>query len=122
MCRIGREDNCKITGCQWHKVFGHYCTEVGKCENDVKQFGDRYKTLMPKAEVKLRPTEDSRPFYTRKKKLITYKRTCADTVHSVKKETPENKPVKELDLTKIKTAVQDDWIKKIKVIKDDKKF
>jgi len=24
-CRIGQKDRCKDTGCEWKKVFNHYC-------------------------------------------------------------------------------------------------
>lgn len=99
ICRIGQQDRCDKTGCEWRKCFGNSCSVVEK------------------PEIKFVPAEDTKPFYTRRRKKgrVVKDEKKYTEIKKVVEPTLTTKP-KELDFTKIKTASQDDWLKKIKTI------
>jgi len=99
ICRIGQQDRCDKTGCEWRKCFGNSCSVVDK------------------PEIKFVPAEDIEPFYNRRRKKgrVVKDEKKYTEIKKVVEPTLTTKP-KELDFTKIKTASQDDWLKKIKTI------
>jgi hypothetical protein len=116
VCSIGRADECGVTGCKWKLVFGQYCWD--------RRIEQREKTVVEyKPPVRFVPAEDTKPFYSKRKKKKKLKKGFYKLVKDEKKYTevdlfaPPPVPLKieEKDLSKkIKTAPQEDWIKKIK--------
>lgn len=120
ICRIGQWDRCNGTGCEWKKVF-----KKDEC---------RHQVVLPKFV----PPQDTKPFYSPRRKCkevnYTFKRK-GRVVKEEKKYTEinplrnnpvpvkaENKTVnKEIDFSKIGIAPQDDWINKIKIMKNENK-
>jgi hypothetical protein len=103
ICRIGQQDRCDKTGCEWRKCFGNSCSVVEK------------------PEIKFVPAEDTKPFYTRRRKkgrVVKDEKKYTEIKKVVEpKPTLTTKPkIKELDFSKITIASQDDWLKKIKTI------
>lgn len=96
MCRIGQQNRCKVTGCEFLKVLGTHCIGQPISDPDMKYFYGKevLKPAQVKKESKIKKT-------TIKKRILPEK--------SFKKE--------KSFIDKIGTAKQDDWIKKIKVIK-----
>jgi hypothetical protein len=103
-CRIGQKERCSATKCEWKKTFGNYCWLRPP---ETKEEALNSLLGLPK---------DANPFPIKKAKK-------KGRVVSNPKKYKEIKPViekikKEINFgEKITTASQDDWIKKIKVLK-----
>jgi len=108
MCSIGQTERCEATGCEWKKVFNQYCWERS---SPVKEVNVKAKIWSPKFV----PAEDTKPFYVKRKKGRVVKEEKKYT--EIKIFNIPKKEEIEIDFTKIKTAGQDDWIKKIKTLK-----
>ena len=106
MCSIGQTERCEATGCEWKKVFNQYCWE----RSPVKAVKVEPKIWSPKFV----PAEDTKPFYVKRRKkgrvVKEEKKYTEIKIFDVPKK-------EEINFTKIKTAGQDDWIKKIKTLK-----
>jgi hypothetical protein len=96
-CRVGLQTRCGATGCEWKKVFGNTCAEV-----KLSEF---------MSTVKLPSTTTTKP----KPKKIG--RVVKENVVGVKYKEVIRAEVKKSDhffAQNIKTADQEDWLKKIK--------
>ena len=47
ICRIGQPDRCGSTGCEWKKVFGYFCSNTVRVDNEVEKYKNKeaIKTL-----------------------------------------------------------------------------
>jgi hypothetical protein len=96
-CSIGQIERCRTTGCEWKKAFHEHCS-----------------TRKP-VEIKFVPAEDTKPFFSNRKKSKKKGRVVKDEVKYIE---INAKPVKKEPVRQqktIKVASTDDWIKKIKV-------
>lgn len=88
-------------------------------ENFIRKITEPSKNnYTKKTKMKYVPAEDTKPFYTRRRKKG---RVVKEEIKYTEIKPLINNPVvvkkeKEIDFTKIKTESQDDWIKKIKTI------
>jgi hypothetical protein len=100
-CAIGQKERCQATGCEWKKAFNQYCW-LRKPEIKIEV----------KPELKFVPAYDTKPFFSRKKRKgrVVKEETKYTEINTHKK-------ISEIKFeNKFKTASQDDWLKKIKVI------
>lgn len=105
MCKIGQDNRCTTTGCEWLKVFGIHCIDQPINNIDVKNFYKKNNEIKPIYV----PSYDTSSFVRRKKsKPIEIKNILIE--ENKKLNLQEVKPE-----NKFKLASQDDWIKKIKV-------
>ena len=121
MCSIGQTERCEATGCEWKKVFGIYCWQRSP---EVKA---EVKVVTPAIwSPKFVPAESTNPFYVKRRKKG---RVVKEEKKYTEVKTPEQKentvPLKTKDNffnEIIKVAEQDDWIKKIRVLKNENKI
>ena len=107
-CRIGQKCRCSSTGCEWKKVFNHFC----------------WLRTNNKVVSSYVPAEDVKPFFAKKKKKKKGK-VIKEELKYTEINPLRNNPIpvvsqtgkKDIDFSnKITTASQDDWLKKIKTI------
>lgn len=93
MCRIGQNDRCKQTGCEFSKIFTAHC------------YGEKIKSIKIPSYQEYLNKKYGVIEKTRKTKVVVFKKAKVENIIIV------NEVVNPL-----KTAIQEDWIKKIKIV------